>query len=100
MTESVARRDPIEQLAEEFMARLQRGERPSVAEYAAAHPDLADEIRDLFPALVVMEDVKPAGTEPSLPDLSADRPPLGGDLLLRQAVPFAQFAQPPCDEFE
>jgi prepilin-type processing-associated H-X9-DG protein len=59
----MADRDPVEQLAEEFLARLRRGERPAVCEYAAAHPHLAADIRDLFPALLVLVDVKPAGTE-------------------------------------
>ena len=56
MTESVAQRDPVEELAEEFLARVRRGERPALSEYTAAHPELADEIRDLFPALVMMEE--------------------------------------------
>src|SRR5437660_444279 len=48
-------RDPIERLADSFIARFRAGERPSVEEYAARHPDLADEIRDLLPALVELE---------------------------------------------
>ena len=31
------------------------GERPSIEEYAARHPELADEIRELLPALVMVE---------------------------------------------
>ena len=45
-------RDPIEMLADSFLARFRRGERPSVEDYAAKHPELADEIRELLPALV------------------------------------------------
>jgi len=52
-------RNPVEKLSEEFLERHRRGERPSVEEYAARYPDLADEIRDLFPALVMMEELKP-----------------------------------------
>src|SRR5256885_65960 len=48
-------RDPVEKLAEEFAERYRRGERPSLTEYTARHPELADEICDLFPALVEME---------------------------------------------
>ena len=51
-------RNPVEILAEEFTERRRRGERPTVAEYAEAHPELADEIRQLFPAIVAMERVK------------------------------------------
>jgi serine/threonine protein kinase len=51
-------RDPVDILAEEFAARLRRGEHPSVTEYAAAHPDLADELRELLPAVAQMEFLK------------------------------------------
>jgi serine/threonine-protein kinase len=47
-------------LADEFLARHREGAKPSVESYAAAHPDLADEIRRLFPALLMMEELKPA----------------------------------------
>ena len=48
-------RDPIEQLADSFIARFRAGERPSIEEYAAKYPDLADDIRELLPALVELE---------------------------------------------
>src|SRR5215469_11035566 len=63
----------LDQLAEEFAARYRRGERPTLKEYLDRYPELADDIRALFPALVEMEEVKDdraahaAGTE---------RPPL------------------------
>jgi serine/threonine protein kinase/tetratricopeptide (TPR) repeat protein len=47
------------ELAEEFVDRRQRGERPTVEEYAERYPDLADQIRAFFPALLVVEDLKP-----------------------------------------
>ena len=65
------RRDPVEQLAEEFAERLLRGERPTLSEYTDRHPELADDIRELFPALVVMErfgsvaDARPSSRPPS-----------------------------------
>src|SRR5271166_6874465 len=52
-------RDPVEQLAESFQARLRRGERPNLEEYVARCPERADDIRELFPALVEMEQLKP-----------------------------------------
>ncbi len=52
-------RDVVEQLAESFQARLRRGERPSLEEYVARCPERADDIRELFPALVEMEQLKP-----------------------------------------
>ena len=51
-------RDPLEALAEDFTARLRRGENPSISEYAAKHADLADQIRELFPAIASMERIK------------------------------------------
>jgi eukaryotic-like serine/threonine-protein kinase len=47
--------DPLDEPAEEFLARFRRGERPSLTEYADRYPDLADRIRSLFPALVELE---------------------------------------------
>jgi serine/threonine protein kinase/WD40 repeat protein len=52
---SEQQREPLERLAADFAERLRRGERPSLTEYAERHPELAGEIRDLFPALALME---------------------------------------------
>src|SRR5262249_10184940 len=49
--------DPVAALAGEFAERYRRGERPSLTEYTARYPELADQIRELFPALVVMEEL-------------------------------------------
>ncbi len=46
-------------LAEEFVERQRRGEHPSLSEYTRKYPELAEDIVDLFPALLVMERVKP-----------------------------------------
>lgn len=45
------------QLAEEFLERHRAGERPAVQEYVKRHPDLADEIREVFPAMAMMENI-------------------------------------------
>ena len=34
-------RHPVDLLADEFMARFRRGERPSIDEYTAKYPELA-----------------------------------------------------------
>lgn len=57
MSPSDSDADPLVALAEEFAARYRRGERPSLTEYAGRHPELADRIRRLFPAMVVVEDL-------------------------------------------
>jgi hypothetical protein len=59
------RLDPFERLAEAFLARYRAGERPSVSEYVRRHPELAEQIRELFPALVLMEELRPGGGEPT-----------------------------------
>jgi eukaryotic-like serine/threonine-protein kinase len=73
MPTSSADRNPVEQLAEEFAERYRRGERPSLTEYTERHPQWADEIRDLFPALVMVEQFKP---KPS--DATGDHDMAGG----------------------
>jgi serine/threonine protein kinase/WD40 repeat protein len=55
--ETEKRRNPVEELAESFLRRYRQGDRPSIAEYADKHPELAEQIRELFPALVVMEEI-------------------------------------------
>jgi tetratricopeptide (TPR) repeat protein len=57
--------DRVGELAEAFLERHRRGERPAVEEYARAHPELAGEIRRLFPALVMMEALGPAASDPT-----------------------------------
>src|SRR5215468_5584008 len=53
------RRETVEQLAEDFVARYRRGERPPLSEYTQRYPEHAAQIRDLFPALVMMEQIAP-----------------------------------------
>jgi hypothetical protein len=68
MSEHASQVDPLEQLAESFLARLRAGERPSLEEYAARHPELAADIRELFPALMVMEEGRRCVDQPPAPD--------------------------------
>src|SRR5260370_39858091 len=68
MADPETRRNPVEELADAFLVRYRRGERPSITEFVDSHPELADEIRELFPALVVMEEI---GKEEAAPSASA-----------------------------
>src|SRR5215831_16572809 len=64
MPSSDSSRDALlEQLAEEFVERHRRGEHPALSEYIGRHPDLAADIRDLFPALVRIEHLKPVASD-------------------------------------
>lgn len=51
-------RDPLDLLAEDFAERCRQGESPSVEEYVESHPDLADELRELLPSVVMMEELR------------------------------------------
>jgi eukaryotic-like serine/threonine-protein kinase len=60
MPSSDSSRDVVlERLAAEFVERHRRGEHPPLSEYIQRHPDLAADIRELFPALVQIEKLKP-----------------------------------------
>ena len=91
MADPSSDRDRLERLAQEFIDRHRKGERPDVAEYAERDPDLGDEIRRLFPALAVMEDLKPGSGDPTVTlgraDASGDGPArerLGDYRILRE----------------
>jgi WD40 repeat protein/serine/threonine protein kinase len=45
------------ELAEEFLDRYRRGERPSLKEYVDRYPLLGAEIREVFPAMAMMENI-------------------------------------------
>ncbi len=68
MDSSTSDRNPFDRLAEEFALRVRRGERPPLSEYTARYPELADEIRRAFPAIVMMERLKPDSAELRGPD--------------------------------
>src|SRR5919204_5399155 len=63
-------------LADEFAARYRRGERPALQEYIDRHPALADDIREFFPTLVEMEQVKEERQEVSGPTAAGPLPAL------------------------
>ena len=58
MPEPQIDRDDVEVLAAEFIGRRRAGGHPSITDYVTAHPQLADEIRELFPTIAAMERLK------------------------------------------
>jgi WD40 repeat protein/serine/threonine protein kinase len=56
--------DPFGAIADEFAEAVRRGERPSVEEFARRYPEHADAIREILPALALMEKAKSAGGSP------------------------------------
>ncbi len=68
-------RDPVDILAEEFADRLRRGEHPSVSDYASAHPQYAEQLREILPAVAQIELLKrfrESGATLTLPDRLGD----------------------------
>ncbi|MDA1161834.1 MAG: protein kinase [Planctomycetota bacterium] len=51
-------RDPVDVAADEFAERYRKGEYPSVTEYVLRFPEQADELRELLPAVAMMEQLK------------------------------------------
>ncbi len=78
----------LDRLAEEFAARFRRGERPALKEYTDRYPELAEEIRELFPAMVQVELAEGVRKfEEEISDSRAPDPPLsqiGDDRILRE----------------
>jgi eukaryotic-like serine/threonine-protein kinase len=57
MYSSESQSDLVLELAEEFLERYRKGERPQLKEYIDRHPELAAEIREVFPAMAMMENI-------------------------------------------
>jgi hypothetical protein len=64
--------DELVKLAEEF------GERPSLEEYVDRFPELAGAIREIFPSLIAVEQVKGDARDDTLQQRQAAVPPLRG----------------------
>ncbi len=84
MTDPPTGSDPLNALAEEFVGRYRRGERPALSEYAARHPELAEEIREMFPALVMMEDLGSVAGRPAPAGPAVVPEQLGDFRILRE----------------
>ena len=55
---SESTRDPMEVVASQFLEELREGHRPSVDNYVVQYPALEQEIRELLPMMLALEDVK------------------------------------------
>lgn len=77
MSEHRSSDELVEELVEAFAARYRRGEHPTISEYTQRYPELADQIQEVFPALVAIEqahrdlkDDSPPGEMPAPPQVS------------------------------
>ena len=91
MSDEASDRDPFEVVAESFLARYRAGERPSIEDLAARHPELSGPIRKLLPALVRVErdlsvasDDGPGSKGERSPLVSGKGWRLGGYRILRE----------------
>ncbi len=90
MADPLSERVPIEERAESFMMRFRAGQRPSLTDLVAAHPELAEEIRELFPALIEIEQAGLGGgsstgpAPPQTPFKGARLESLGDYQILRE----------------
>ena len=88
MSEASSECDPVELLVDEFLDRCRRGERPVLSAFAGEHPEHAERIRSLVPAMLALEEL---GPDDGLDiHLDLDAPPggkprrLGDYMLLRR----------------
>jgi len=58
MTEFNTDQNPVDQLADEFAQRFRSGERPSLSEYIRKHPEHEEEIKEIFPPIAMIEQLK------------------------------------------
>jgi serine/threonine protein kinase/WD40 repeat protein len=71
MSQEASEFDPVEELANAFLERYRRGERPALSEYTSRYPELASRIREVFPALVMIEEAGSLDGRPLAPRAAA-----------------------------
>ncbi len=59
LSETDSGTERLNELAHEFVLRLRHGEQLTAEQFAAEHPELAAEIQDLFPTLLLVERLDP-----------------------------------------
>jgi eukaryotic-like serine/threonine-protein kinase len=76
----------VTEVVDDFMSRLRTGDRPDVEKYAARHPAIAHLLRELLPALQVMDQSSLASSSNGQPRASGALAPgcLGDFYILRQ----------------
>jgi WD40 repeat protein/serine/threonine protein kinase len=93
VTDFSGQHDLVEALVEEFLDRQQRGERPTIEEYATRHPELAEELRELLEAVSVVRELKPSSRDATgsldgaATETASGRPPeLVGDYRILREI--------------
>jgi eukaryotic-like serine/threonine-protein kinase len=78
---SEAREDLLGRVANEFFEAAARGERPSIEAYADRFPEIAEDVRRVFPALALVGD-STAGSAANLPRLETSECKQLGDFRI------------------
>src|SRR5262245_13222027 len=77
--------DPFGRIADEFVEAFRQGQRPSAEEFARRYPEHADQIREILPALALMEKAKaPDALGQTYPAGAAPLQQLGDYQILRE----------------
>jgi serine/threonine protein kinase len=89
MASPISDSELLGRLAAEWRQRLRRGERPELSEYTARYPELAEQIRELLPGLIALEELRPAtanltGDYAPAPDQAGPPERLGDFRILRE----------------
>ena len=58
----------VSAVADQFTEEVKQGRSPSISEYAAAHPEIASIIRQVFPALALLDSPQSAPQSPEIRD--------------------------------
>ena len=86
-TQSISVESLLGKAAGEFTERLNRGEQPSIEEYTRRYPEIAEVIRETFPALQMVTPCKSDGGEETIePDSHARGARLLGDFRIIREV--------------
>ena len=76
----------LEQIAEEFIARIRSGKQPEISEYVKRYPDLATDIEEFFPAIAALEGGKSMGHAHGKVSLGASTPQQLGDFKIVREI--------------
>jgi serine/threonine protein kinase/WD40 repeat protein len=82
--ESNAADERLDELAHEFSEQLRRGERPTIEAFAKASPQLAAEIYELFPTLLLVEQATPMSSRSGSIGFEASPSRVGEYRILRR----------------
>ncbi|HBL43570.1 MAG TPA: serine/threonine protein kinase, partial [Planctomycetaceae bacterium] len=76
----------LDRVADEFIAKIRQGEKPTIPEYVNRYPELASEIEEFFPAILALEGGKYTAQTPGKVSLGASAPEQLGDFKIVREI--------------